>query len=414
MTLAELFVGLAMTPSAASETFMRIFFSAGEPSGDQHAAHLIAALKDRHAEFRAEGFGGPAMQQEGCSLLFELTQLAVMGFLRVLPMLAKFRRLVIKAEQHFDQSPPDAVVLVDFPGFNWWIAKAAKKRGIPVYYYLPPQLWAWAPWRIKKVRRFIDKVICALPFEFDWYRSRGVDATWVGHPFFDEVASKKLDEGLLSELRNSDQQKVIAVLPGSRNHEVDRNFPVMLDVIRKVSEAVPNVRWVVGNYRTEHVEECRRMQKDKQLDADLTHYIDRTSEVIEAADCCLMVSGSISLELLARRTPGVVLYRVARYVRFGSKFFMTCKFFTLTNLIAGREVMPEFMSAGNPTADVQKISTWLTECCQSPQILQQRREEMQELADSTAVTGATERTAELLLTDLVVRDSKAGDKSRAA
>ncbi len=379
---------------------MRIFFSAGEPSGDQHAAHLIAALKKRHPAFQAEGFGGPAMREEGCSLLFELTQLAVMGFLRVLPMLAKFRRLVKKAEQQFEQSPPDAVVLVDFPGFNWWIARAAKKQSIPVYYYMPPQLWAWAPWRIRKVKRLIDKVICALPFEFDWYHARGVDATWVGHPFFDEVASKQLDTGLLADLTSSDNQRVIAVLPGSRNHEVDRNFPVMLEVIQKVSQTVPNVRWIVGNYRSEHVEVCRRMQQAMKLDADITYFIDRTSEVIEAADCCMMVSGSISLELLARRTPGVVLYRVPRYVRFGSRFFMTCKYFTLTNLIAEAEIMPEFMSAGNPQNDVDRISTWLTECCQSPKILNDRRQQMEELANRTAVTGATERTADLLLTEL--------------
>ncbi len=142
------------------------------------------------------------------------------------------------------------------------------------------------------------------------------------------------------------------------------------------------------------------MQQAMKLDADITYFIDRTSEVIEAADCCMMVSGSISLELLARRTPGVVLYRVPRYVRFGSRFFMTCKYFTLTNLIAEAEIMPEFMSAGNPQKDVDRISTWLTECCQSPKILNDRRQQMEELANRTAVTGATERTADLLLTEL--------------
>ena len=122
---------------------MRIFFSAGEPSGDQHSARLIRELQSRHPEFQAEGFGGPNMQNAGCQLHFELTELAVMGFLRVVPLLAKFRRLVQQAEAYFDTNPPDAVVLVDFPGFNWWIARAAKTRGIPVYYYLPPQLWGW-------------------------------------------------------------------------------------------------------------------------------------------------------------------------------------------------------------------------------------------------------------------------------
>ena len=380
---------------------MRIFFSAGEPSGDQHAAHLIQELKARNPEIQTEGFGGPEMQKQGCTLQFELTQLAVMGFLRVVPMLAKFRRLVIQAEAFFDESPPDAVVLVDFPGFNWWIAKAAKRRGIPVFYYLPPQLWAWAPWRIRRVRKWVDHVICALPFEYEWYKSRGVNATWVGHPFFDEVAAHKLDADLVAKLRTSESDgPVIAVLPGSRDHEVDRNFPVMLDVIRKVSERVPNVRWVVGNYRQQHKDECLQMQSGSDTNVNMVCYVDRTSEVIESADCCFMVSGSISLELLARRTPGIVLYRVGRFGRLVARVLMICRYITLTNLIAEKELMPEFISGGDPAADVAAIADQLTKWCLYPNSLIQCRHEMSDLADKTAITGATQRTAELLLTEL--------------
>jgi lipid-A-disaccharide synthase len=394
---------------------MRLFFSAGEPSGDQHAAHLIQELRARNPEILTEGFGGPEMQKQGCVLQFELTQLAVMGFLRVIPMLAKFRRLVIRAEAFFDESPPDAVVLVDFPGFNWWIAKAAKRRGIPVFYYMPPQLWAWAPWRIRRVRKWVDHVICALPFEYEWYKSRRVNATWVGHPFFDEVAAHRLDADLVAELRASESDgPVIAVLPGSRDHEVDRNFPVMLDVIRKVSERVPNVQWIVGNYRQEHKDECQQMRSDAGAVANMTYHVDRTSEVIEAADCCFMVSGSISLELLARRTPGVVLYRVSRFGRLVARVLMTCRFITLTNLIAEKELMPEFISGGDPASDVAAIADQLTEWCLYPNSLIQCWHEMSALADRTAVTGATERVAELLLTALNEESTSADEASQAA
>lgn len=376
---------------------MRIFFSVGEPSGDQHTAHLIQSLRERNPALQAEGFGGPAMGEQGCRLLFDLTQLAVIGFLRVIPMLAKFRRLVIKAEEHFDTSPPDAVVLVDFPGFNWWIARAAKARGIPVYYYLPPQLWGWAPWRIRKVRRFVDHVICALPFEYDWYRDRGVEATWVGHPFFDEVAAKQLDDRLMTQLERQGSQPIIGVLPGSRNGEVRRNFPVMLDVIRRVSELSPNVRWLVGGYREDQVQLCRDLYANSEMSVPLEFFVDRTSEVIEASDCCLMVSGSISLELLARQTPGIVLYRVARYEKFGARLLMNCRFITLTNLIADEELMPEFILAGQMDQDLESIVTWLHENCSSPDVLAARRQQMTELAAQAAITGATDRTADLIL-----------------
>ncbi len=379
---------------------MKIFFSAGEPSGDQHTARLIRELKSREPEFVAEGYGGPNMLDAGCHLLFELTELAVMGFLRVVPLLAKFRSLVQQAELHFDQSPPDAVVLVDFPGFNWWIARAAKKRNIPVYYYLPPQLWAWAGWRIKRVRKWVDRVLCALPFEHDWYRVRGVKATWVGHPFFDEVAERTLDAEVMQQINAGGSSPVVALLPGSRNHEIEKNWPVILEVVGRVSAAVPSARWIVGCYRTQHLDRCKVLQSEAGLTTTLEYFVSRTPEVIEGADCCLMVSGSISLELLARRKPGVVLYRVSRSSRLASYFLMKCRFITLTNLIADAEVMPEFISLGNPETDIRGMTAILTEWLSDPQALAARREMLERLVGHATVTGATCRTADILLKEI--------------
>lgn len=394
---------------------MKIFFSAGEPSGDQHAAGLIRELQSRSTDLQFEGFGGPEMKGSGCDMLFPLTDLAVMGFLRVVPMLAKFRRLVIQAEQHFDQSKPDAVVLVDFPGFNWWIAKAAKKRGIPVFYYMPPQLWAWAPWRIRRVRKWVDHVICNLPFEYDWYMKRNVNAKWVGHPFFDEVAEHQLDLKVLSDITaNADSGPVVAVLPGSRDHEVDRNFAVMLEVLKRVQQAVPDVNFVVGNYKSEHQQMCEQLRTDLAEEVKLNFLVDKTSETIEAADCCFMVSGSISLELLARKTPGVVLYRIGTFSKWVSKVLMTCPFITLTNLISEKEVMPEFVSNGNPEADIQKLTAQLVEWCTDAEKRTAVSNEMAGIASEVAVTGATKRTAEYLIEQLKIQVPETTSEATAA
>ena len=387
---------------------MRLFFSAGEPSGDQHSARLIRELQSRHPEFQAEGFGGPNMRDAGCQLHFELTELAVMGFLRVVPLLAKFRRLVKQAEAYFDTNPPDAVVLVDFPGFNWWIARAAKTRGIPVFYYLPPQLWGWAGWRVKRVRKWVDHVLCALPFEYDWYKARGVNATWVGHPFFDQVAERRVDTEAIAEMRGTAKQTVVTLLPGSRNHEIEKNWPVMLEVVRRVQSVVSNIRWVVGSYRERQMQRCQELQAMAGLPTPLHYFVNQTPEAIEAGDCCYMVSGSISLELLGRRKPGMVIYRVPTIGRFFSKFLMKCRFITLPNLIADDEVMPEFISNGDPENDIQKMTATLLDWLQNPQSLAQRRAVMSDLADKATDTGATRRAADFLMNMLVGR--AAGNK----
>ena len=386
----------AETDSAA----MKVFFSAGEPSGDQHSAHLIRELQGRSSEIQFEGFGGPAMRQQGCHLLFQLTDLAVMGFLRVIPLLTKFRRLVRQAEAHFRTSPPDAVVLVDFPGFNWWIARAARRRGIPVFYYLPPQLWAWAPWRIRRVRKWVDHVICALPFEYEWYRQRGVRATWVGHPFFDDVSQRTLNDDLVQQLRGRPGAPVVALLPGSRTHEVEKNWPVMLRVMQQVQAAVPTVQWIVGNYRSEHESLCQTLLQQAAISLAPGYIVGQTSEVIEASDCCLMVSGSISLELLARNKPGVVLYRVPRIGRAVSRFLMNCRFITLTNLIADQELMPEFISHGDPSADIDRMSRQLILWLTDPAAMAESRRNLSLHAGQAAVPGATPRAAELLLREI--------------
>jgi lipid-A-disaccharide synthase len=379
---------------------MRVFFSVGEPSGDQHAAHLIHEMRKRRPDFKAVGYGGPAMQAAGCELRFQLTNLAVMGFLRVVPLLRQFIALAKRAAEEFKENPPDAVVLVDFPGFNWHIAKAAKKVGVPVYYYMPPQLWAWGPWRVRKVRKFIKQVLCALPFEHDWYTKRGVNATYVGHPFFDEVAEKTLDAEFVDQL--SGDTPLVAVLPGSRTHEVERNLPLMAKVISRLQKKHPEARFVVASYNEEQETLANKLLSDAGV--TLPSYIDRTSEVIEAADCCLMVSGSVSLELLARKTPGAVVYRLTRLHTTLRPVVIGCKYITLTNLIAGRELMPEFVSAGSEEPTVESLVGVLDRWLGEPGQLAAVTRELTELAESAVLPGATGNAADVILSNATHRE----------
>ena len=385
---------------------MHVFFSVGEPSGDQHAAHLISELRRRLPNLRVSGFGGPLMERQGCQLLFQLTTMAVMGIFQVIPLIARFYRLVQQAEQYFKRHKPDLVVLVDFPGFNWWIARKARLAGIPVIYYLPPQLWAWAPWRIKRVRQNIDLVLSGLTFETDWYAERGIPVLYVGHPFFDEVAEHRLDESFCREWKG-DTTRIVALLPGSRGQEVTRSWPLLLDAARRLHDLHPDVQFLVANYKDSQRQFCVRQYEELQQELPISFFVGKTSEIIELADCAMMVSGSVSLEMLARRTPAVVVYRTTWPTYFIGKMLVNCKFMSLPNLIAGRPVMPEYLSVGSPAAAtdslVNDIDRWLSD----PSSLDQARDELEQIRNRIYATGATRRTAEVIVDRLLKSDRAA-------
>lgn len=384
---------------------MHIFFSVGEPSGDQHAAHLIRELKSRRPELEVTGFGGPHMQAEGCRILYRLTDLAVMFIWSVVPLLRKFIRLVKRAERFFADERPDAVVLVDFPGFNWHIARKAKAAGIPVFYYLPPQLWAWAPWRIRKVRKNVDYVLSSLPFEKEWYTERGIDAEYVGHPFFDEVAGRQLDN-LLCDAMHRDDRKLLGILPGSRDKEIEKNWPMMLDALQRVQADVPNTRFAVASFNEKQASRCRAMAQERACDLPLDFFVGKMSEIIESADCCFMVSGSVSLELLARATPAVVVYNISRIAAVAKRVFLNVDFISLPNLIAGDPVLPEWVVSPFSRSPVDEISrtlcTWLTDDG-ARQIAVDR---LTRLRDDVVQPGASATTAKAILRRLPPRISR--------
>ena len=384
---------------------MHIFFSVGEPSGDQHAAHLIEELRRRRPDLQCSGYGGPLMEQAGCRVLFRLTNLAVMGFLRVVPLLWQFYRLVRDANHFFQQQRPDAVVLVDFPGFNWWIARKAKAAGIPVFYYLPPQLWAWAPWRIRRVRKSVDYVLCGLPFERKWYADRGIQVDYVGHPFFDEVADVPLDRKFLKtwateEATDVGEAKNVGLLPGSRQQEITRNWPLMLQIIERLHARHPHVRFLVACYKQSHLEFFREMLPAGQNELPVHWFVGKTSEIIEVADCCLMVSGSVSLEMLARETPAAVVYRIGSLINVLKGIFLRVDWISLPNLMAGRKILPEWVVCWFPQRDVQCMTATLDGWLSDPQKLKQAVQELRNLRDEIAQTGATTRTAEAILNRL--------------
>jgi lipid-A-disaccharide synthase len=311
---------------------MKIFFSVGEPSGDLHGANLIRDLRTLRPDMRAVGFGGPLMEAAGCELQEDLTRMAVMGISRILRNVGTFRRLIREAGEFLGRERPDAVVLIDYPGFNWWVARQAKAHGIPVFYYGPPQMWAWAGWRVRKMRRLVDHVLCKLPFEADWYRARRCEATYVGHPYFDQMSRQVLDQEFLATLRD-DQRPLVTILPGSRTQEVQTQLPWFLLAAKNVRTQVPHARVAVASFNAAQAEMARELVTRSGVDAEI--HVGRTPELIHAARCCMACSGSVSLELLHHEKPTVILYHVSKlFYRMVWYLLINIKYITLVNLLA--------------------------------------------------------------------------------
>jgi len=320
---------------------MRLFVSAGEPSGDLHGANLIRALQEYHPGVEVLGFGGDEMQKAGCRLVYPLCNFAVLGLSRVLASLPQFVRLLALADHTFKTQRPDALVMIDFPGFHWWLARRARAHRIPVIYFVPPQIWGWATWRHHKMRRLCDEVLCCLPFEETWLRARKINARYIGHPYFDELRQQRLDGAFLAEQRGR-PGTVIALLPGSRTQELQYNTGPLLRAAALVHARRPDVRFLTAclkpHQRDLFADQARRTGLPIEIHAG------RTAEIIQLAHSCMAVSGSVGLELLYRGRPSVVIYHYSWLIAILDRLLMRSPYISLVNLLAGKRLFPEYRS----------------------------------------------------------------------
>ncbi len=392
---------------------MKIFLSVGEPSGDHHAAQLIREIKSRVPDAEFYGYGGAEMEKAGCQILFPMANYPLMGIVQILPFLWMFWKLAWRARGILRRDKPDAVVLVDYPGFNWWMAWYARGAGVKTVYYMPPQLWAWASWRVKRVQRNIDLVLSGLKFETEWYQQNGVDCQFVGNPFFAEVNEKPLDEPFMKEL-SSTGKRIVAILPGSRGSEVKANFPHMLKILKSISSRHRNIEFRVANYKQTQLELCKKMFIEFDPRLPIQFHTGKLSEIVESATCCLMVSGSVSLEVLARRCPAVVMYRTGLVFYMAARWAMTCDYASLPNLFVSRPIMPEFAFHDMFARYERYIGDILNHWLKSDKTLALLREEMDEVCHTHDHHGATEKAARAILNLLGHPDEREQFVRRAA
>jgi lipid-A-disaccharide synthase len=385
---------LLVLRSFGKEAVVRIFISAGEPSGDLHGANLARAFQRLHPEVECIGFGGERMEHAGCRLLYPLCRLAVMGLWRVFANLPVFRKLLADAARSFREQRPDAVVLIDYPGFHWWLASAAHREGIPVCYFVPPQIWAWATWRVRRMRASVDHVLCNLPFEEEWYRQRGVAAHYVGHPYFDELAAQELDARFVAD-QQARPGTIVGLLPGSRTQEVERNLSTLASAAKQIYAVRRDTRFMVACLKEAHRDYVAHRLEGSGLPVKIC--TDRTPEIIGLAHSCIAVSGSVGLELLYRGKPCVVVYNVNRTLKYLCSRFMHAPYISLVNLLAGKELFPEYLTCRDESEAIAvHVLRWLNE----PHSYVDLCTELADLRRQAAVPGACDRAASFLLSKL--------------
>ena len=314
---------------------MRLLISAGEASGENYGAQLIAALKKREPALECFGVGGERMRAAGCRLVVEAKDIAVVGLAEVVTHLPKiwgrFRRLLRAA----NATRPDAAVLIDFPDWNLRLARQLHRRGIPVIYYVSPQLWAWRPQRIEQIKRYVRKMLVIFPFEEAWYREHGVAAEYVGHPLADQPSPQNVPP-----LRSP--QVPIAILPGSRAKEIALNLPAMLQAARSLGKQyqfmIPVASTVSAKWMVDLIH--RSVGQDPGINLKL----ESDARVVLAQSRAAMVaSGTATVEAALIGTPFVMVYRVSPLTWKLGRPLVSVPFFAMPNLIAGREVAPELV-----------------------------------------------------------------------
>ena len=313
--------------------------SCGEPSGDLYAAALAREILALDPSATITGFGGDRLAAAGATLVENFSGLSVTGLLEVVRLLprtyATYRRLVAEAER----LRPDVFVAIDFPDFNFVLARALKKRGIPIVYYISPQLWAWRAGRMKTMRRLADRVIVIFPFEEAIYRDAGVPVEWVGHPLFDLHADLPPREVFLRQQGLDPSRPVLALLPGSRRNELREILPRLTQAAVLVRAAVPDVQFIVA--RAPHLHDD--LFEPLGPVAGVTVVEGQTDAVLAAADAAIVASGTVTVQAALHECPMVVVYRLSPLTYRVGKPLVRVATYAMVNLVAGRGVVREFI-----------------------------------------------------------------------
>ena len=321
---------------------MKYFILAGEPSGDLHGSNLIRAIKNLKPNSSFFGHGGNKMANEGMSIVEHIDTLSIMGFTEIIKHLPKMLKIMSETIQLIEDEKPDRIILIDYPGFNLRLAKNIYHLNIPVSYFILPQVWAWKENRIKGIKKYINQSLCIFPFEQGWFESRGIPANYVGHPFADRSPMDISKTTYFEKMVLKTSEPVLTLLPGSRQQEVDRHWPVLLDIAEKLKQLNNTLQFIVGKGAHVSIEPCPNFMK---VEPD-------ARKAMAFGTAAITASGTATLECAVEDIPFIVCYKFSTLSWIIVKHSTKVKFASMVNLILNRKVVPEFLQKNMTTENI--------------------------------------------------------------
>lgn len=323
---------------------MKYYLIAGEPSGDLHGSKLIAGLRkaDPQAEFRF--WGGDLMATEGEGLAKHYRETSFFGFMTVLRNLRKIGRQFEECREDVERFAPDVLILIDYPGFNMKMAKWAKQRGLRTFYYIAPKVWAWKEWRVRKLRRYVDRLFTIFPFESEYFRAKGIEPTFCGNPLVDDIEARRATFCTREEFirrNNLDDRPIVALVAGSRVSEICENLPSMVALSKRMPEyqfVVTAVPWIDRLIYYAYM-------ADGKYASDVRYVCDQTQQTLAVAEAAVVTSGTATLETALMRIPEMVVYHVPKLYEVLRPYVLKIPFVSLVNINLGREAVREMVCA---------------------------------------------------------------------
>lgn len=363
---------------------MKYYIIAGEASGDLHGSNLIKGLMESDSEAEFRFWGGDMMQAaSGVQPVKHYKESSIMGFVEVLLNLRRIMRFMRECRQDISSFAPDVLILIDYPGFNLRMAKFAKSLGIPVYYYIAPKVWAWKEGRVKKIQKYVDELFVIFPFEIEYFRKFGIESHYAGNPLMDSIVARGTStlERFTAD-NNLNGKPVIALVAGSRAHEIHFNLPLMVEV----SRAFPEYQFVVTA-----VSWLDRELYDKYLNGSTVGYVcDKTYETLSVSSGALVTSGTATLETALLRVPEVVCFRGPAITMWIAARLVKLKWISLVNLVMNRTVVTELIQGGfTVSAAVEELRAVLPGGARQAEMMK----DYDELSQQIGGAGASERVA---------------------